>query len=216
MLRRTFLAAIVAAPYKVGTGWKRLFNGRDLTGWHGDGGGRNQWSVSKEELSNGLTGKTVNLATAEKFGDVELYLEFRIPKGSNSGVYLQGLYEIQIFDSFGVAQPKSSDCGAIYHRWIDEKPVDGSPPKINASLPPEEWQSFHAWFQAPRFHDNGKKADNAKFVKVLHNGKLVQENVVLRGGTRSHMEIAEAALNPLMLQGDHGPVAFRNIYLRSM
>lgn len=87
---------------------------------------------------------------------------------------------------------------------------------MNASRRPGEWQSFHAWFRAPRFDASGKKTANARFVKVLHNGILVQENVDLEGGTRAHMPIAEAALNPLMLQGDHGPVAFRNLYYRPL
>ena len=70
-------------------------------------------------ILNGLKGKANNLVTTEKFGDVELYLEFLIPQGSNSGVYLQGLYEVQIFDSYGKEALSTSDGGAIYHRWID-------------------------------------------------------------------------------------------------
>jgi hypothetical protein len=131
-------------------------------------------------------------------------------------VYLQGLYEVQVFDSWGVSDPKYSDCGGIYHRWINNQGVGGSAPKINASRRPGEWQSFHIWFQAPRFDASGKKIQNAKFLRVLHNGLLVQENVEVEGGTRSHMDIPEAAMNPLMLQGDHGPVAYRSIYLRPL
>jgi hypothetical protein len=156
------------------------------------------------------------LATTEKFGDVELYLEFLVPKGSNSGVYLQGLYEVQVFDSYGKASVDTTDGGAIYHRWIDNKPVGGSAPKVNASRPPGQWQSYHVWFRAPRFDASGKKTQNARFEKVLYNGVLVQENYSVEGGTRSHMNLAEAAMNPLMLQGDHGPVAYRNIYIRPL
>jgi hypothetical protein len=159
----------------------------------------------------------VNLVTAEKFGDVELYVEFMVPKGSNSGVYLQGLYEIQILDSYGSKEaPKTSDCGAIYHRWIDNKPVGGSPPRENASRAPGQWQSFQAWFRAPRFDRSGKKLEKARFLRVLHNGVLVQENVDVEGPTRAHMNIPEAPVNPLMLQGDHGPVAYRNLYVRAL
>jgi hypothetical protein len=138
------------------------------------------------------------------------------PQGSNSGVYLQGLYEVQVFDSYGVASPKTSDCGAIYHRWIDNKPVGGSAPKMNASRKPGEWQSFHIWFRAPRFDASGKKTGNARFLRVLHNGVEVQKDVEVDGPTRAHMNIPEAALNPLMLQGDHGPVAYRNLYMRPL
>jgi hypothetical protein len=213
-------------------GWKPLLNGKDVSGWAGENGKPHEWfaarAVSHEGkilkaepapggiILNGPKGKTVNIYTSAKHGDVELYVEFMVPQGSNSGVYLQGLYEIQVFDSYGKDKVTTSDGGAIYHRWIDNKPVGGSAPKVNAQLAPGQWQSYHAWFRAPRFDASGKKTANAKFIKVLHNGVLVQENVEVEGGTRSHMNIPEAAENPLMLQGDHGPVAFRNMYMRPL
>jgi hypothetical protein len=231
------IAADPKRPYESGKGWKPLLNGRNTAGWHGADTetvkGASEWMTATAVridpannkallfdpspgamLLNGPKGRTVNLVSDEKFGDCELYAEFLIPNGSNSGIYLQGLYEIQIFDSYGVKELHTSDCGAIYHRWIDNKPVGGSPPKVNASLPPGEWQSFLADFRAPRFSADGRKTENARFERVLQNGKLVQENVSLDGGTRSHLEIPEAPKNPLLLQGDHGPVAFRNVYIR--
>ena len=87
---------------------------------------------------------------------------------------------------------------------------------VNASRKPGEWQSYHIWFRAPRFDASGKKTENAKFLRVLHNGVLVQQDVECEGPTRAHMNIPEAAMNPIMLQGDHGPVAFRNIYVRPL
>lgn len=224
-------------PYLQSDGWIPLLNGSDLSGWRAqEGMGENQWFATRavrfapgedpkklagaqgagDRILNGAQGRTANLVTNMKHGDIELYVEFMVPKGSNSGVYLQGLYEIQVFDSWGVPKPATTDCGSIYHRWINEKPVGGSAARVNASRRPGEWQSFHAWFRAPRFDANGRKTANARFVKVLHNGILVQENVDLEGGTRAHMPIEEAALNPLMLQGDHGPVAFRNLYYRPL
>jgi hypothetical protein len=213
-------------------GWTALLNGKDLTGWAGENGKSHKWfgtksvSASGKTLNaepgggpaivNGPAGKTANLVSDQKHGDVELYVEFMVPQGSNSGVYLQGLYEIQVFDSYGKATPTTSDGGAIYHRWINEKPVGGSAPKTNAQLPPGQWQSYHAWFRAPRFDASGKKTENATFLRVLHNGVQVQENVEVDGGTRAHMNIPEAAMNPLMLQGDHGPVAYRSIYIRPL
>lgn len=169
-----------------------------------------------DTIFNGEAGKSANLFTEEKFGDVELYLEYLIPKGSNSGVYLHGLYEVQIFDSFGKAQVQYSDAGGIYHQWIDGKGVGGSAPLVNASRRPGEWQSFQIWFRGPRFDTAGKKVENARFVQVLHNGLLVQKDVEVAGPTRAHMPIDEAPENPLMLQGDHGPVAYRNIYIRPL
>ena len=76
---------------------------------------------------NGPSGRTANLCTERRFGDIELYLEFMLAKGSNSGIYLHGLYEIQIFDSWGSTEPlKTADAGGIYHQWIDERGVGGA------------------------------------------------------------------------------------------
>lgn len=219
-----------------GKGWRPLLNGKDLAGWTGENGKSHDWIAtsnltyeatgSPKTLSavpgpggtilNSLKGKTVNLHTLDKFGDVELYMEFMVPQGSNSGVYLQGLYEIQVFDSYGKDKVTTSDGGAIYHRWIDNKPAGGSAPKVNASRKPGEWQSYHVWFRAPRFDASGKKTENAKFIKVLYNDVVVQQNVEVDGGTRAHMNLPEAPLNPIMIQGDHGPVAFRNIKIRPL
>jgi hypothetical protein len=234
------LAAAAVAQTKPaelqGGGWKPLLDGKGLSGWHAKETGKpHEWFTAKSValdaadpkklqakpepggvIVNGTAGKTQDWITDGKHGDVELYIEWMVGKGSNSGVYLQGLYEVQVFDSFGKADPKYSDAGGIYHRWINEKGVGGSSPRVNASKPAGEWQSFRVWFQAPRFDGAGKKTANAKFVKVMQNGQVVQENVEVDGGTRAHLPLAEAAENPLMLQGDHGPVAFRNIWWRPL
>ena len=223
-------------PFLIEPGWKPLLNGKDVSGWHGQENKPHEWFTSTGirwerllgptrfaarpepggRIVNG-SGRTANFVTDEKHGDVELYLEFMLAKGSNSGVYLQGLYEVQIFDSWKSDFPiTSSDGGGIYHRWINEKGVGGSAPKVNANRRPGEWQSYQIWFRAPRFDASGKKTQNARFLRVLHNGELVQENVEVEGGTRAHMPIEEAPLNPLMLQGDHGPVAFKDIYWRPL
>jgi hypothetical protein len=131
-------------------------------------------------------------------------------------VYLHGLYEVQILDSYGAEKIGVHDCGAIYERWINEKGVGGSAPLVNASRPPGEWQSFHIWFRAPRFDGTGKKVEDARFLKVEHNGIVIQRDVIVPGPTRASLDISEASQNPLMLQGDHGPVAFRNMYVRKL
>jgi hypothetical protein len=87
---------------------------------------------------------------------------------------------------------------------------------VNASKPPGEWQSFDITFRAPRFDADGKKIENAKFVKVVHNGAVVHENVELTGPTRAAISGTEAAAGPLRLQGDHGPVAYRNIRIKPL
>jgi len=200
--------AALAAP--AGTGWKLL------DGWKAEGGKPQQWTMGEAELFNGPEGKVNNIYSEKTFGDLELYVEFQIPKGSNSGVYLHGLYEVQIFDSFGKEKITTQDSGSIYHRWIDAKPVGGSVARVNAAKAPGEWQVFEIRFRAPRFDREPKKIANARFDWVRYNGQLVQENVECEGPTRAHMELAEAAKNPVMLQGDHGPVRFRKLRYREI
>lgn len=168
----------------------------------------------KGVLYNGPRGKTVDLFTVAEHGDVIAHIEFMVPKGSNSGVYFQGRYEVQIFDSWGVEKPSYSDCGGIYQRWGPQGGYEGHAPRVNASKPPGEWQTFDVIFRAPRFDENGKKVENARFVKVVHNGVLIHENVEVTGPTRAAHFNDEKPTGPLMLQGDHGPVAYRNIRLR--
>ena len=86
----------------------------------------------------------------------------------------------------------------------------------NASKPPGEWQTFDVIFRAPRFDGSGKKIDNARFVKVIHNGRVVHQNVEVTGPTRSSAFNDEKPTGPMMLQGDHGPVAFRNLWLKPL
>ena len=171
-------------------------------------------------LINGEAGKAGNLTTKFEHGDLEATIEFMIPKGSNSGIYFQGRYELQILDSFGKADDAITvhDCGAIYERWDekrDPKGYEGTTPKTNASKAPGEWQSFHVIFRAPRFDGAGNKTENARFVKVEHNGKLIHENVEVTGPTRGGIA-NEVAKGPLNIQGDHGPVAFRKFELKSL
>ena len=186
-------------PFLLEIGWQPLLAAGGLAGWMPPDGKPSTWTATRavlwdpaaapkkltalgmagDRILNGPEGRTANLVTTRQFGDMELYLEFMIPEGSNSGVYLHGLYEVQIFDSFGAAARKTSDCGAIYHRWINEKPVGGSPPKVNASYRPGQWQSFQIWFRGPRFDTAGEKLERTRFLRVLHNGVLVQENVEL-------------------------------------
>jgi hypothetical protein len=206
---------------------EKLFNGKDVTGWkliNPSDAKRSKWSVVggvklKEGkpgqfepekgtgiLLNGGDGHGMNLLTNGMYGDCELHIEFNVAKGSNSGVYLMGHYEVQILDSYGKKDKelKYGDCGGIY---------DTAPPKMNASKAPGEWQTFDIIFHAPRFDKSGKKTANAKFLKVVHNGKVIHENVEVKGPTTANMGGPEKSVGPIMLQGDHGPVAFRNITL---
>jgi Domain of Unknown Function (DUF1080)/PA14 domain len=154
-----------------------------------------------------------NLLSRESFGDLRLSLDFMLPKLGNSGVYLMGRYEVQLFDSWGVTTPRVTDCGSIYERWNEAQKsgYEGHTPRLNACKAPGLWQHLEVDFEAPRFDAAGQKIRPARFVKVTLNGHVIHENVVLSGPTRAAAWADEAAMGPLMLQGDHGPVAFRNI-----
>ena len=160
-----------------------------------------------------------HLLTAWEHGDLEIDLEFLLTPGSNSGVYLQGRYEVQLFDSWGVKEPKVTDCGAIYQRWdaargAGKEGYDGTAPLANAGRAPGLWQKLHIEFQAPRFDAAGKKTKNARFTKVVLNGFTIHEGVEISGPTRSSIADDEKPLGPLMIQGDHGAVAIRAIAVK--
>jgi len=157
-----------------------------------------------------------HLVTRFEHGDIDIELDFMMAQGSNSGVYLQGRYEIQLFDSWAVAKPKFSDAGGIYQRWDEgreqgRKGFEGHAPLLNTTKAPGLWQQLKIRFRAPRFDDQGNKIENARFVEVYQNGVLIQKNIEVTGPTRAAMFEDEKPLGPLMIQGDHGNVAIRNI-----
>jgi hypothetical protein len=171
-------------------------------------------------LVNGPTGKTKNIVTKQSFGDVELHAEYFIPKGSNSGIKLESVYEIQISDSHGIAVMTASHAGGIYPR-SEMKPVyhhidKGYPPRLNAARPAGEWQTLDITFRAPKFDAAGKKISNARFVKVVLNNHLVQDDVEIPYPTGDNWKNAEHPEGPILLQADHGPVAFRNLRVRPL
>ncbi len=143
----------------------------------------------------------VDLYTERTFGNCTIELEFMVPEQANSGVYVMGEYEVQIKDSYGKDKLTFQDLGAIYKV---------APARVNAARKPGEWQSLRIAFCAPRF-ENGKKVTNARFVNVVLNDQVIHENVELSDVTPGGLTGKEVATGPLMFQGDHGPVAFRNI-----
>jgi hypothetical protein len=169
---------------------------------------------------NGPAGRANNLITKEQFADVEAHVEFLIPKGSNSGVKFEGVYEIQIFDSWGKTDLTGSDCGGIYPRadllpryhYLDE----GHPPRVNAARSAGEWQTLDVIFRAPRFDASGKKVADARFDKVVLNGQVIHEDVAAATPTGNAWVRKETPRGPLLLQADHGPVAFRNVRIRPL
>ena len=187
--------------------------------------------INKEGYMKALpgTGAIVNivsdknkshLITKDEFGDVELELDFMIAKKSNSGIYLQGRYELQLFDSWQKLRPTYVDCGGIYQRWDDnrtgEKGYEGIAPFTNVAKAPGLWQHLKIKFRAPRFDDKGNKIQHARFEEVYLNGVLVQQQAEITGPTRSPAFAGEKPTGPLMIQGDHGNIAFRNIALRKL
>jgi hypothetical protein len=194
------------------------FNGKDLTGWKLRGNEKqSKWTVGTaklkadnpaaievtpggHELINAAS-HSCDIYTAAKFGDVAVEIDILVPKGSNSGVYLMGEYEIQVLDSFGKKNVGPGDMGGVYHT---------AAPKVNASKAPGEWQKLTVDFRAPKFDAQGKKTANARMVKITLNDQLIHENVDVPAPTGGQLG-PETATGPLMLQGDHGPVSFRNI-----
>jgi hypothetical protein len=192
-----------------------LFDGKDLSRWaHKDG------SAAKWKVENGyaeVVPKTGYIYTRDPFGDCQLHVEFAEPlpaKGEsqergNSGVFLMGLYEIQVLDSYENKTYADGQAAAVYGQY---------PPLVNASRAPGQWQSYDIIFHGPRFAKDGKLLRPAR-VTVLHNNVLVQDNVVFTGPTE-HGERppykAHPEKLPLGLQ-DHGePVRFRNIWIRDL
>ena len=169
-------------------------------------------------MINGKTGRTKSLVTKRIFEDVELHLEFMVARGSNSGVIFHGNYEIQILDSHHVKNPTGAHCGGIYPR-AEAKPkyhhIDkGSPPRVNAAKPPGQWQTLDIIFQSPRFDKNGKKTAHARFVKVTLNGRVVQQNQEVKYATGTNWDRKQVPRGPIIIQGDYGPIAIRNVRVR--
>ncbi|MFZ9660274.1 MAG: family 16 glycoside hydrolase [Chitinophagaceae bacterium] len=152
-----------------------------------------------------------HLTTKMELGDVVIACDLMLPKGSNSGIYLQSRYEVQLFDSWGIKNPRFSDIGGIYERWKDEKGYEGKAPMRASAFAPGLWQHLEISFQAPRFDKNGNKTVPAKFVYVKLNGVILQENIYVSGPTRAAAFEDEKPYGPIMIQGDHGQLAIKNL-----
>ncbi len=197
-----------------------LLNGKNLDGWkYMQPAVRSHWTVGKAtlnptnpealEVSPGgnelinATARGIDIYTTNEFGDCHLELDLMVPKGANSGVYLMRTYEVQLLDSYGRTELQPGDMGGIY---------GVAAPRVNACTAPGTWQHLVIDFRAPRFNVAGEKTANARFIAVKLNGKLLHENLELQASTAGPTR-KERAKGPLELQGDHGPVAFRNIQL---
>ena len=191
-----------------------LFDGKDLSKWQAEGGGEAGWPVEDGAM---LSSGGHNIQTKEKFGDIQLHVEWKEPtppQGSsqgrgNSGVFLNGMFEIQVLDNYQNKTYPDGQCGGIYGQY---------PPQVNACLPPGEWQTYDIIFRHPRLKD-GKVVEPA-YVTVLQNGVLLQDHQRIEGPT-GHMIVAKYHDNiedhgPLALQFHGNPLRYRNIWVRKL
>ncbi len=196
-----------------------LYNGKDFSAFHGRDGKKIGWKIDPDGALTDVKGAG-DLITNQAFGDCQLHVEFRTPamvKGEgqsrgNSGIYLMGLYEIQVLDSYKNPTYANGQAAAVYKQHI---------PLVNASRAPGQWQAYDIIFKAPVFKQDGNLEKPAT-VTVLHNGVLVQNNVTIIGPTdwviKPVYKKHDAKL-PLFFQ-DHGddgnPISYRNIWIRPL
>jgi hypothetical protein len=191
-----------------------LFDGKDLSKWQTAGGQEAKWNVENGYVETQRGG---GIRTRGKWSDFQLHVEFSEPNPpvgtsqgrGNSGILINNMYEVQVLDSYQAKTYPDGQCAAIYGQ---------SPPLVNASKPPGQWQTYDIIFHGPRFDREGKVLRPAR-VTVLHNGVLVQDNVELTGPT-AHKERppyrAHPEKLPLILQDHDHPVRFRNIWIREL
>lgn len=166
-----------------------LFNGKDLSGWKARSAkAKNAWVVRDGVLVNTMAG--TDLLTDRKFEDFQLRVEFRYPEKSNSGIYLRGRYELQIEDNFG-AEPDSHRIGGVYGFLT---------PSINAAKPAGDWQTFEITLLG-------------RVLTVIHNGERIIDRQSIPGITGGALDSREGEPGPILLQGDHGVVEFRQVTL---
>ena len=185
-----------------------LFNGNDVSNWTKRDSSQAEWKVEDGILH--VVPRTDDIMSTERLTDFFLHLEFRCPDmpeatgeaKANSGVFLQGRYEIQVLDSYGINIPGVGDCGAIYDQFA---------PLVNACKPAMEWQTYDVVFRAARVN-NAKEVEEPVRVTVLQNGLVIHNNVQLPGPTGGAVDEHVGEPGPLLLQ-DHGHlVAYRNIW----
>ena len=194
-----------------------LFNGTDLSKWESADGQPAQWTVHDGVLT--VNKGTGDIRTKDEFKDFQLHIEWKIPEDisgksqfrGNSGVYLQGKYEVQVLDSYNNRTYANGQAGSIYKQ---------SRPLKNAMRPPGEWNVYDIIFTAARFNDD-KSLFSPAYVTVLHNGIVVQNHFEIKGGTE-YIGLPEYKFlekGPIILQ-DHGdpskPISYRNIWIRKL
>lgn len=195
-----------------------LFDGKDLSEWTQTNGKPAQWAIEKGEIV--CKSGAGHIVTRRKIGSAQIHVEFSTPnmpqakdqaKG-NSGVYVQGRYEIQILDSYKNPTYPTGSCGAIYGQYA---------PLVNASRPPEQWQTYDIVFHAPKCEGAGKVVRPGTMT-IFHNGVLIQDHAALKGTTSEGATESVCTAGPLLLQDHFHPdvketfMRFRNIWYRAL
>ena len=195
---------------------KVLFDGKDLSNWQAANGGEAKWKVENGYME--VAPKSGSIQTKEKFADFQLHIEFATPakvEGSsqgrgNSGILLNGIYEIQVLDSYNNPTYPDGQAGGLYGQ---------TPPLVNASKPPGEWQSYDIIFESPRWDKDGKIEKKAA-VTVIHNGVVLHHRREYMGTTphRKNGDYSKphAPEMFIQLQDHNNPMRFRNIWIRSI
>jgi hypothetical protein len=192
-----------------------LFAGKDLSQWESVKGGPVKWTIADAAFT--VARGTGDIRTKRGFGDCQLHIEWRAPaevagegqERGNSGVFLQGRYEVQVLDSYNNATYVNGQAASIYKQYI---------PLVNASRKSGEWQTYDIFFRAPRFSEDGT-VDKPAYITVVHNGVLVQDHVQIKGSTVNRGPASYArhdAKEPLVLQDHDTPVSYRNIWIREL
>ena len=189
-----------------------LFEGKDTSQWQGEHGVPAPWKVENGAMISAQT----DIITKQEFGDIQLHVEYAEPTpaaGSsqgrgNSGIYLMGLFEIQVLDNFQNLTYPDGQAGAVYSQM---------PPMANACRPPGEWQTYDIAFTAPRL-DAGRHVSTPAYVTVFHNGVLVQNHTAILGptgpGRLANYDSVHTEKGPLKLQFHHNAVRYRSVWLR--
>ncbi len=195
-----------------------LFDGRDLSNWSSEKGEPSKWIV-RDGYMESVKGAGY-VRTRQEFGSCQLHVEFATPTvvtgtgqgRGNSGVFLQGYYEVQVLDSYENKTYPDGQCGALYGRAV---------PLVNACCKPGQWQTYDIVYHRPNFDPAGKVTKKANFT-VFQNAVLIQDHVDLEGGTGWNGPhavtnyVAHGDKGPLMLQDHNNPVRFRNIWIREL
>jgi len=195
-----------------------LFDGKDLSNWADMKGQPSKWVV-RDGYMEAVKGAGY-VRTRQEFGSAQVHVEFATPSvvsgagqgRGNSGVFLQGSYEVQVLDSHENKTYPDGQCGALYGRAV---------PLVNASCKPGQWQTYDIVYRRPVFDQSGKVTRKAVFT-VFHNGVLIHDHVALEGGTgwigpHAVTEYApHADKGPLMFQDHNNPVRFRNVWIREL